>query len=144
MIKTKLGLSNCLVAAMFYFFICFTFFFSSAIYALPALVLGGYVLAKEEDLWLKASVVKGILLALFVGIIVVIFSFSNNIIEFINFFLRIAKVTLIYDEFKIVEFLRNIVDVVAKIFFILLTFMALGGKTIKLPVIDKIIAKHIG
>ncbi len=143
MIKTKLGLSNCLVAAMFYFFISITLFMNTSVFALPTLVLGGYVLAKEDDVWLKASVIKGIFLAVFVSIIVLILFFSNDIINFINFFLRIAKVTQINDGFGITNWFKEIIYVIEKIFFILLAFMALGGKTIKLPVIDNVIMKHI-
>lgn len=143
MTKTKLGLSNCLVAALFNFFLFLSVFYSSSLFALPALVLGGYVLYKEDDLWLKASVIKGVLLVVLVCIISLCIGYVDDVIQFINFFLKIAKVAIIQDGFAIQNWVRDIIFVIEKIIFMVLSFMALAGKTIKLPVIDKIIIKHL-
>lgn len=143
MIKTKLGLSNCLVAAIFYFFLFLSVFYSSGLFALPALVLGAYVLYKEEDLWLKASVVKGILLIVFVAFICLCIGYIDDIISFINFFLGIAETDILRDGFGIINWVKDIIYVIAKVIFMLLALLAFGGKTIKLPVIDKIIVNHI-
>lgn len=143
MVRTKLGISNYLEAGIFYLFILVSLFFSSAVFALPALILGCFVLGKEDDIWLKASIIKGVLLAAFIGLISVCFSFSDNLLEFINFFLRIAKTTQVYDGFGITNWFMNMVYILEKLLFILLTFMAFAGKTVKLPVIDGIIMKHI-
>ena len=143
MVRTKLGISNCLEAGVFYLLMTVSIFYSSAVFALPALVLGGFILYKEDDIWLKASAVKGILLAAFVGLISVCFGFTDNFLEFINFFLRIAKEMPISDGYQITGWFMNMVFVLEKILFILLTFMAFAGKTVKIPVIDGIIMKHI-
>lgn len=141
--KTKLGLSNCIVAAMFYFLAFLSIYYSSGVFAIPALVLAAYVLYKEEDLWLKASVIKGIFLALFIGLLQVTVGFANDVMDFINFFLKMADAVPVYDEFGIIAEIKNLIHVAGKIFFISLSLVALKGKTVKLPVIDKMISKHI-
>lgn len=142
--KTKLGLSNCLVASMFYFFLFLSVFYSSAVFAFPALVLGAYVLYKEEDLWLKASVVKGVLLLVFVCFICLCIGYVDDLLSFINFFINMADpLAVIKDGFGIANWIKDIIYVIEKVIFMLLAVFALGGKTVKLPVIDKLIAKHL-
>lgn len=142
--KTKLGLSNYLTASIFYFFLLLTLFFNSGIFALPALVLGAYVLYKEEDLWLRASVIKGILLVVFVCFICLCINYVDDLLSFINFFINIADPLAVLDDgLGIMNWLKDIIYVIEKIIFMLLALFALGGKTLKLPVIDKLIAKHI-
>ncbi len=143
MIRTKLGLSNSLVAAIFYFFLFLSVFYNSGLFALPALVLGAYVLYKEEDLWLKASVVKGTLLIIFVAFICLCIGYIDDILSFINFFLNIAETDILRDGYGIIKWVKDIIYVIAKIIFMILSLLAFGGKTIKLPIIDKIIVKHI-
>ena len=142
--KTKLGLSNYLTASIFYFFLLLTLFFNSGIFAWPALVLGAYVLYKEEDLWLRASVIKGILLVVFVCFICLCINYVDDLLSFINFFINIADPLAVLDDgLGIMNWLKDIIYVIEKIIFMLLALFALGGKTVKLPVIDKLIAKHI-
>ncbi|MFQ9933885.1 MAG: hypothetical protein ACLRVQ_05580 [Lachnospiraceae bacterium] len=143
--KTKLGLSNYLTASIFYFFLLLTLhYFNSGIFALPALVLGAYVLYKEEDLWLRASVIKGILLVVFVCFICLCINYVDDLLSFINFFINIADPLAVLDDgLGIMNWLKDIIYVIEKIIFMLLALFALGGKTVKLPVIDKLIAKHI-
>ena len=142
--KTKLGLSNYLTASIFYFFLLLTLFFNSGIFALPALVLGAYVLYKEEDLWLRASVIKGILLVVFVCFICLCINYVDDLLSFINFFINIADPLAVLDDgLGIMNWLKDIIYVIEKIIFMLLALFPLGGKTVKFPVIDKLIAKHI-
>lgn len=111
---------------------------------MPALVLGAYVLYKEEDLWLRASVIKGILLVVFVCFICLCINYVDDLLSFINFFINIADPLAVLDDgLGIMNWLKDIIYVIEKIIFMLLALFALGGKTVKLPVIDKLIAKHI-
>lgn len=143
MSKTKLGLSTGLVAAMFFLLLMMSVFISTSLFALPALVLGAYVLYKEEDLWLKASVVKGFLLVAFVFFISICLGYVGDFLSFINFFLGIAETEQLRDGFGIISWIENIIRIIEKIFLMLLTISAFKGKTVKLPLIDKIIVKHI-
>ncbi|NLL93891.1 MAG: hypothetical protein GX225_07145 [Clostridiales bacterium] len=144
MYKTKLGLSNCMVAGIIFLLALVTNFMSaSIIFAWPLVLLVAYVLLKEEDLWLKASAVKAVLVVLLFMMIPICFSFVNNIIQFINFFLGIAEATPIRDGWGVIAFFEMLFDIAEKIFLGLLAIMAFKGKTIKLPIVDGLIRKHL-
>ena len=144
MYKTKLGLSNCMVAGIIFLLSLITSFYSaSIIFAWPFVLLVAYVLLKEDDLWLKASAVKAVLVVLLFILVPVLFSFVNNFIEFINFFLKIANTTPIADGWNIIGFFEMIFDIIEKIFLLILSFLAFKGKTVKLPIIDNMIRKHL-
>lgn len=144
MYKTKLGLSNCMVAGIIFLLALITTFYSaSIIFAWPFVLLVAYVLLKEDDLWLKASAIKAVLVVLLFILVPVLFSFVNNFIEFINFFLRIANATPISDGWNIIGFFEMIFDIIEKIFLLILSFLAFKGKTVKLPIIDNMIRKHL-
>ncbi len=141
--KTKLGLSVELTSALFLFLLLGTVFAGSGLFMYGAIVLGAYVLYKEEDLFLKGTVIKGVLLVIFATFINLCLGYSDNLIEFINFFMGIAKTDYIRDGFGIVKWLQLIVSTVEKIILMLLAIFALKKKTITLPVIDKLINKHL-
>ena len=141
--RTKLGISNCLEAALFYLLLFLSVFYSSGLFALPALVLGAFVLYKEDDLWLKASVLKGTLLVVLVFFICLCIGYVDDVLSFINFFLGIAETAPLTDGFGIAAWIKDIIFVIEKILFMLLSLFALNGKTLKLPVIDGIIGKHL-
>ena len=141
--KTKLGLSVELTSALFLLFLLGTVFVGNSLFMYAAIVLGAYVLVKEEDLFLKGTVIKGVLLVLFVTFINLCLGYSDNLIEFINFFLRIANAGYIQDGFGIVKWLQLIIYDIEKILLMLLAVFALKKKSITLPVIDKIINKHL-
>lgn len=142
--KTKLGISNCMVAGLIFLLALITSFYSSSImFAWPLVLLVAYVLLKEDDLWLKASAIKAVLVVLLFILVPILFSFIDNIIAFINFFLRIAEATPIQDGWGIVDFIEMLFDIVEKVFLLILTLLAFKGKTIKLPVVDNLIRKHL-
>lgn len=142
--KTKLGISTCMTAGLvFLLAIVTTFVSSSWVYAMPFVLLVAYVLYKEEDLWLKASVLKAVFLVIALLLVSFMFGFVNDLLEFINFFLQFADIN-ITDGFGIISFMTNIINVVGKLFLLVLAVSAFKGKTIKLPVIDSLISKHIG
>lgn len=141
--KTKLGLSAELTAALFLLLLLGTVFTGSSLFMYAAIVLGAYVLFKEEDLFLKGTVVKGVLLVLFVTFINLCLNYVDNLLEFINFFMGIAKTESINDGFGIVSWIQLIIRIVEKIILMLLAVFAFKRKTVKLPVIDNIINKHL-
>lgn len=142
--KTKLGISNCMVAGIIFLLALITSFYSTAvIFAWPFVLLVAYVLLKEDDLWLKASAVKAVLVVLLFILVPILFSFINDIIDFINFFLSIAEATPVHDGWGIISFLEMLFDIVEKVFLLILSFLAFKGKTVKLPVIDNMIRKHL-
>lgn len=144
MYKTKLGMSNCMAAGLIFLLALVTSFqTASIIFAWPFVLLVAFVLVKENDLWLKASAVKAVLVLLFFLLIPICFSFVDDIISFINFFLGLAKTAPINDGFGIMNFLMNIFSIIEKVVLLVLALVAFKGKTIKLPVIDNLIRKHL-
>ena len=141
--KTKLGISSCMEAGLVYLLAIVTTFVSSSwVYAMPFVLLVAFVLYKEEDLWLKANALKAVFLSITVILVTFMFGFVNDILAFINFFLQFADIR-INDGFGIMAFITNIIDVVCKVFLLILSLTAFKGKTIKIPVIDNMIGKHI-
>ncbi len=141
--KTKLGISTCMTAGIvFLLAIAITFVNSSWVFAMPFVLLVAYVLYKEEDLWLKASTLKAVFVVIFLLLVDFFFGFVFDLMAFINFFLQFADIS-ITDGFGIVSFFTNIIEVVGKIFLLVLAICAFKGKTIKLPLIDNMINKHL-
>ena len=119
-----------------------TFVSSSWVYAMPFVLLVAYVLYKEEDLWLKASALKAVFLVIFLVLVSFLFGFVYDLLDFINFFLQFADINIV-DGFGIISFFTNIIDVIGKIFLLILAISAFKGKTVKLPLIDNMINKHL-
>lgn len=141
--KTKLGISTSLLAAIVFLLAITVEFVSGSLFlGLSLLTVVAYILYKEEDLWLKTSALKAVIIVLVFNLVPFAFSFVNDIMNFLNFFLQFADINL-NDGFGIMNFIANIINVVEKVFLLILALMAFGGKTIKIPVIDNMIAKHI-
>lgn len=142
--KTKLGISTCMAAGLVYLLAIVTTFVSGSwVYAMPFVLLVAYVLYKEEDLWLKASALKAVFLIIALLLVNFLFGFVDDLLAFINFFLQFADIH-ITDGFDIMGFIIVIINVVIKVFLLVLSLSAFKGKTVKLPVIDNMINKHIG
>jgi uncharacterized membrane protein len=62
--------------------------------------------------------------------------------DFLNFFFQFADFRL-YDKFAIIPFITTIIDVLEKLFLLLLAIKALKGQTVKVPVVDDMVAKHL-
>lgn len=141
--KTKLGISTGMLAAIIFLLAIVTEFVSGGtVFALAFVLAVAYVLYKEEDMWLKGCAVKAVCVVLIFTLVPFLFGFVDDIMKFINFFLQFAD-TEIHDGFGIMTFIINIINVVEKVFLLVLALLAFKGKTIKLPVIDKMIAKHL-
>lgn len=141
--KTKLGLSTNLVAAfVFALALVFTFVNTGMVIGLALLVTVAYVLVKEDDMWLKSCVIKAVAVMIAFMFVTFAFSFVYDIMDFLNFFFQFAKFRL-YDKFGIIPFIMIFVDAFQKLFMLLLTLKALKGSTIKVPVVDNMIAKHL-
>lgn len=141
--KTKLGISTGMLAAIIFLLAIVTEFVNGGtVFALAFVLAVAYVLYKEEDMWLKACAVKAVCVVLIFTLVPFFFGFVDDIMKFINFFLQFAD-TEIHDGFGIMSFIINIINVVEKVFLLLLALLAFKGKTIKLPVIENMIAKHL-
>lgn len=142
--KTNLGISNFMCAGIIFLLAIITGFYSSeTIFAWPFIALVAYVLVKEDDLWLKASAIKAVLIILLFALIPFFFSFVYDFLGFINFFLGIAESTKLNDGWGIINFIEMIIRIAEKVFLFLLAMFAFKGKTVKIPVVDEMIRKHL-
>ncbi len=141
--KSKFGISTCMTAGLvFLLAILVEFVSSSTIFTLPFVLLVAFILYKEEDLWLKASTLKAIFIVILFTLINFFFGFVYDLFDFINFFLQWIPFR-IEDSIGLISWFKTIIFVFEKIFLLILAIMSFKGKTIKLPLIDNMIAKHI-
>jgi uncharacterized membrane protein len=141
--KTKLGVSTNLMAAFIYALaIVISFVSSGMAFTLALVVTVAYILYKEEDMWLKSSAVKAVAIVLVFMLVPFLFGFVYDIMDFLNFFFQFADFRL-YDKFAIIPFITTIIDVLEKLFLLLLAVKALKGQTVKVPVVDDMVAKHL-
>lgn len=134
--KTKLGISTNLFAFIAIFVTLWSGF-------IPALLITGYALIKEEDLWLKKTVVKGLIVVLLFSLATALIGFLPNIIDLINdvfnlwggyFDIRVVN--------AVVRLFNTILNISEKVIMLLMALSALKGKWFNLGFIDKFIVKH--
>ena len=110
----------------------------------PAIILAGYVLLFEQNMWLRRTAVKSV--ALLLG-----FSFLFGIIGLIPDFMDIiTSFTLLFNGYfapevigELQSVLDSIVSFVKTLLFLGLSIKALSMSTIPVPVIDKMLNKHM-
>lgn len=135
--KTKLGITVGALGAITFF----AGFFGGY---LAAIVLAGYALLFEENAWLKRSVVKAVVLMVFLSVTVAIINVIPDLLEFVG---NIASV--FNGNFSIIK-VNQVVNVVVsglnlaeKVLFLGLGVKALSQGTIVIPFIDKKVSKYI-
>lgn len=133
--KTKLGISVAVLGATIYF----TGLFSGY---LITIILAGYILLMEENVWLKKAAVKSValmicfsILSAVLGLIPDVIGFVDSIFNIFGGSFRISVLT------NIVYMLRDGLNLVEKVLFLLLGLKALNQGTVKVPVIDKFVEK---
>ncbi len=135
--KTKLGISVTMMAVVAYL--------SGLFYgATPLILIVGYVLINETDEWLRKSVVKALVVTLafslmdrVVGLIPNGITVLNNLFGIFNGYFRMVLLS------KMVNFVDALLTLTEKLLMLWLAALALGHKTIKLPVIDKLLEIHM-
>ncbi len=133
--KTKLGVSVALLGAAVYFSGLFSGY-------LVTIVLAGYVLLMEENLWLKKAAVKSVALLMAFSLISAILGLVPGLVGFIddifNIFggnFHIAFLT------NIINMLRSGINLIETVLFLLLGLKALNQGNIPVPGIDKMVEK---
>lgn len=135
--KTRLGITVGLMGAMIYF----TGLFSGY---LVAVILAGYVLLCEGNVWLRCSAVKAVALMLFFsGLIVIVnlipdaFGFISSVLSVFNFNFGFGFVS------KIMSVINSGIDIAEKVLFLALGLKALHQGTIAIPALDRFVSRHI-
>ena len=135
--KTKLGISVGLFGALLYAVGLWGGYFLT-------IAAVAYVLIREENAWLKQTAVKALALTFLFPLISVAIGIIPDLVGLVQ------SVMNLFDEFFSMEIileietvLRNILNIVEYVVFILLGIFALGKKTIRLPLVDAAVEKHV-
>ena len=135
--KTKLGISVGLLGCAMYLCCLFGGY-------IAAVLLAGYILLMEENIWLKKSAVKGIALLFGIALLSALINLIPNAIGFIDDICNVFGGNLyIAVVNNVVDVVDSALNLVGKVLCILLAIKALTQGTIKLPVIDALIDKHM-
>ena len=135
--KTKLGISVGLFGALLYAIGLWGGYFLT-------IAAVAYVLIREESAWLKQTAVKVLVLTFLFPLISVAIGVIPDLVGLVQ------SVMNLFDEFfsmeiilEIETILRSILNIVEYVIFILLGIFALGKKTIRLPLVDAAVEKHV-
>ena len=136
--KTKLGISVCLMGALVY--LC-------GYLGITALILvGGYILLKEESEKLKKCVAYAVVLYLVFLAASIVIGLIGNVFDILNFngwMYSVDVISTIHSIIRaILSTLNTIVTVAEKVAFGLLAVGTLFGKDIKIAFLDKFVEKH--
>jgi len=138
--KTKLGISVSLLGALV---------FLSGYLGIAALVLvGGYVLLKEESEKLKRCVMYSLILFLgflVASIVLEVLGSVLSIFNFNNWMYEVDVIYTIYNVFRsIISSFINILGIAKIVVFGIFTVGTLMGKELKIAFLDKIVDKFLG
>lgn len=138
--KTKLGISTGVLAALVYFAALFGGF------GIGLIVLAGYVLLFEQDEWLKRMAVKAVVFTVTLTVLSYVIGIIPDVIEVINSVLDIFNVNAIYLEWlsDIINFILTVISFVRTIVFLLLGIKAVSKSTVYIPIVDGMVNKFIG
>lgn len=133
--KSKFGISVALVGAALYFLGLFSGY-------LAVIVLAGYVLLMEENVWLKKTAVKSVAMLMMFSLILFVVGLIPSLINFIddvfNIFGMSFHITFLT---SIINMLRSGINLIQAVLFLILGLKALNQGTIAVPVIDKMVDK---
>lgn len=137
MLKTKLGVSIALVGAAMYFLGAYSF--------IPAVLLAGYVLIAEQNEWLKRQAAKMIGVVLLFGILSIAVSWLDDVVSVLNIIIHWFDKGASYLSIpaNLTSLCQYIISLSKEIFLIVMGFMALGMKNVKLGSIDKLLDKFM-
>lgn len=135
--KSRLGISVGLLGAAV-FFACYFGGYTAAI------VLAGYILLFEDNVWLKRATVKGVALMFAFPVLASVIYLIPNIISLVD------SIFNVFGGSFYITFISNIIgviectlDIVKKLVFIVLGLKAFNQGTVRIPVIDSLINKYM-
>ncbi len=135
--KTKLGISVGMVGGAMFFLCLFGGY-------IPALLLGGYILLEEDNIWLKKTAVKAVVLSVCFSIITFLIGLIPDFINIIrNFSTMIEEVANVSKADSLFNIILIVVDMVKVLLFLVLGMRAFSQGTVKIPFVDNIISKYM-
>lgn len=137
MLKTKLGISIALVGAAMYFL--------GAISFIPAMLLAGYVLIAEQNDWLRRQAAKMIGVVIVFGLLSIAVGWLDDIASVLNIIVNwFDDGVYIRIPANLTSLCQYVISLAKEIFLLVMGFMALGMKGVKLGVVDKQLDKYMG
>lgn len=133
--KSKLGISICLLSALA--------FLSGIAGILTVAVVAGYILLREENKSLRSNAVSSLILCVLFTLLSYAISSVSNLISIIDFGSWMWDVEFFVFLKNLINALSLILSLAEKVIFALLAFFALFGKNVKLPIISKMVEKHL-
>jgi hypothetical protein len=139
--KTKLGISVGLLGAALYFL--------GLVNTTALILLAGYVLLREDNLWLRKTAVKAVVISVSFSLLSVVITSGNDLFAFLNSILSWFQDPEDFTAFQfkypfeLETILRNILYLVENILLLILGFMALKQGSIKIGVFDNTVNKHM-
>lgn len=135
--KTKLGLSVGVLGAV----VCLLGFYGG--YVIAGLAVA-YVLLQEENEWLKKLAVKVLAILLAFSLASTALHLLPNVLNVFYSFLRIFNVHVYVEIINtLVDFISSALSLCKTLVFLALAWNALKEKTVKVPVLDKLLDKYI-
>lgn len=133
--KTKLGVSAALLGAALYFSGLFSGY-------VITIILAGYVLLMEDNLWLKKAAVKTVALMMAFSVILAVLGLIPGLVNFIDDIFNIFNGNFsVRFVTNIITMLRSGISLIETVVFLLLGLKALNQGNIHIPVIDKLVDK---
>lgn len=133
--KTKLGVSVAVLGAAVYFAGLFSGYTIT-------IIMAGYILLMEENVWLKKSAVKSVALMIAFSALSVLLGLIPDAVGVIDDIVGIFGGSFYISVLtNIFYMLRSALSLLQKVLFLILGLKALNQGTIKVPVIDKLVDK---
>lgn len=134
--KTKIGISVGLLGAAVYFAALFGGY-------VPAIILAGYILLREDNEWLRKSAVKAVALMMLISFVITLIALIPDLLSWISSLVAVFKGTFNYGIVgSIVSLITKAIDIVRTCLFLMLGTKALNQGTVAVPFVDKIINKY--
>lgn len=135
--KTKLGISVGLLGAAVYL----AAFLGGYI---PAILITGYILVVEENLWLKKAGIKAVALLMSIEVLLETIGLIPDLLSWIGAIVHIFQGTFNYGIISsILGVITGAIGIIRTILFLLLGIGAINQTTVTIPVIDRMIDKYI-
>lgn len=134
--KTKLGISVSIAAALTYFMGLFGGY-------LVLLVLAGYILWKEENLWLKQTVVKAVTICVTFSVVIALIGLVPDAINLLDDVFSVFGKGFSFSILsRMITLINSVLKLAEKLLLLALGFFALKGKSLRFDALDNFVNKH--
>jgi uncharacterized membrane protein len=135
--KSKLGISLGLFGFILYMVGMFSGF-------LATLALAVFILCFEEDRWIRRTAVKAVMVLITFSLLGYLIGIIPSILSLVDNTLYIFEESFDYHIVsKITSLLQSIVGFTENVILVILALLSLKQMSIKIPVVDDMINKHI-